>query len=51
MAEYLRQWLEGKGALRSNTRRSYSSHLDLYLIPAWGHLRLRDLRDVHVQRT
>jgi len=40
---YLRQWLDGKRALRPSTRKSYQDHLDLYLVPQLGRLRLRDL--------
>ncbi len=46
--EYLAQWLESKGALRSNTRRSYAGHLQLYLNPTLGHLRLSELRETHI---
>src|SRR3954447_7031094 len=50
VAEYLDVWLSGKARLRSNTRRSYRGHLDLYLKPGLGHLKLVDLRDVHIER-
>jgi integrase len=36
--------------LRESTQRSYGHHIDDYLVPALGHLRLRDLRPVHVQQ-
>jgi integrase len=48
--EYLDQWIAGKAGLRSNTRRSYQGHIDLYLKPGLGHVRLTELRDVHVER-
>ena len=48
--EYLQRWLDGKGKLRASTRRSYAAHVDLYLSPGLGYLRLADLRDVHVER-
>ncbi len=50
VGEYLDQWLAGKGRLRSSTRRSYQEHLDLYLRPGIGHVRLTELREVHVER-
>lgn len=45
---YLEQWLAGKAALRSTTARSYREHLDLYLLPTLGHLRLTDLNETDV---
>jgi integrase len=39
-----------QGRLRSNTRRSYASHVELYLRPGIGHLRLVDLREVDIER-
>ncbi len=50
VGEYLDQWLDGKGRLRSSTRRSYQEHLDLYLRPGIGHVRLTELREVHLER-
>ncbi len=50
VGEYLDQWLEGKGRLRTSTRRSYQEHIDLYLRPGLGHLRLHDLREVDIER-
>ncbi len=50
VSEYLEQWLAGKGRLRSSTRRSYQEHIDLYLRPGIGHLRLTDLGEVHIER-
>ena len=46
--EFLEQWLAGKAAIRSTTARSYREHLDLYLLPALGHLRLTDLNETDV---
>lgn len=46
--DYLRQWLDGKRALRPSTLKSYREHLANYLIPHLGHIRLRDLRAQHV---
>jgi integrase len=50
VGEYLDQWLAGKAALRANTRRSYISHVELYLRPGIGHLRLVDLRETDIER-
>jgi hypothetical protein len=50
LGEYLDQWLAGKAGLRSNTRRSYASHIELYLRPGLGHLRLVELRDTDIDR-
>jgi hypothetical protein len=45
LARYLDDWLAGKLALKASTRRSYEHHIDLYLTPGLGHMRLADLRD------
>jgi hypothetical protein len=45
VGEYLDQWLAGKAGLRSSTRRSYREHIDLYLRPGLGYIRLTDLLD------
>ena len=50
VGEYLDQWLAGKATLRSSTRRSYREHVELYLRPGLGHIRLTDLRDVDVEQ-
>jgi len=50
VAEYLKQWLEGKRALRPSTLKSYQDHLRLYLVPHLGHLRLKDLSAAHVDQ-
>ena len=50
VGEYLDQWLEGKAKLRSSTRRSYREHVELYLRPGLGHLRLTDLRELDIER-
>ncbi len=50
---YLREWLNNKvadGLLRPTTERSYRLHVDRYIVPTIGHLRLRDLRTAHVSR-
>ena len=50
VATYLEDWLAGKGGLRASTARSYRAHLDRYLLPHLGHLRLAALRTVDVER-
>jgi integrase len=42
--------LPGKGRLRPSTSRSYRAHIELYLKPVLGHLRLGDLRESDVER-
>jgi len=49
VADYLRQWLDGKINLKPSTRHGYETHCQLYLVPGLGHLRLSDLRDHHVE--
>jgi integrase len=43
VSDYLRQWLEDRENLKPSTRRSYAEHINLYLVPYLGHLRLEDL--------
>ncbi len=50
VSTWLEDWLAGKGGLRASTVRSYRMHLDLYLIPHLGHLKLSALRTVDVER-
>jgi integrase len=45
----LDEWLEGKTGLKASTRHGYQQHLNLYLKPGLGHLRLADLRDVDLE--
>jgi integrase len=49
LARYLDDWLAGKLALKSSTRTSYEHHVELYLKPGLGHLRLADLRDTDIE--
>ena len=49
VAEYLVQWLDGKASLRPSTHFAYTTHVQLYLSPHLGHLRLGDLRAHHVE--
>jgi len=48
VAIYLDQWLAGKLSIRASTRRSYAHHIDGYLKPYLGHVRLVDLRAGHI---
>lgn len=52
VAEYLNQWIATKAAsgIRPTTVRSYRQHIDAYLIPHLGRLRLGDLRATHVEK-
>src|SRR3954454_11055747 len=50
LGEYLDRWLNGKRGLRPSTQKSYREHIQLYLRPRLGSLRLRDLRPDHVDR-
>ena len=51
LATYLSQWIEAKEAAgrRPTTMRSYRMHIDNYLVPHLGHIRLRELRGNHVE--
>jgi integrase len=42
----LQQW-ELEGDIKPSTLESYREAINLYLIPAWGHMRVVDLRDTH----
>ncbi|GAB3741997.1 tyrosine-type recombinase/integrase [Nocardiopsis nanhaiensis] len=47
-AEYLNEeWLQGKPDLKATTKRAYEESRDLYLVPAWGHLKLGELTRSH----
>lgn len=47
---YLEQWLEGRTRLRPTTRESYERYLERYLVPLLGHVQLRELRAVDIER-
>jgi len=52
LAAFLRQWLDDRvtnGALRPTTVTLYRQHIESYMIPHLGHLRLRDIRPDHVE--
>lgn len=49
VGQYLERWLERRGpALKRTTLDAYRAHVDRYLKPELGHLRLRDLRPAHI---
>lgn len=45
---WLTEWIESKTDLRANTLHSYQSHINRYLIPHLGKLKIEDLRATHV---
>lgn len=47
---FLRSWLKDKVAagLRPTTERTYRDHINQFLVPNLGHLRLRDVRHGHI---
>src|SRR5436305_946443 len=47
-AQWLTEWLTGRKALEDTTARSYTSHLNLYLLPHLGEVRLDKLRVGHI---
>jgi integrase len=49
LADYLDGWLANKAALRPSTQMSYRGHIDRYLKPHLGHLRLDELSVEHIQ--
>ncbi len=44
---YLDWWIENRADLKPSTRRGYSKHIEIYLKPGLGHLKLIELRDDH----
>ncbi|PRY13601.1 site-specific recombinase XerD [Kineococcus rhizosphaerae] len=52
VGDYLRDWLEAKVAagLRPTTARSYRSHIENYLVPHLGTIRLRELTALDVEK-
>jgi len=52
LAQYLTQWLETHSTqnIRATTTESYQSLLRLHVIPALGHLQLRDLVPAHFEK-
>lgn len=50
VGSWLEQWVDGRVRLRAGTAVSYRQHLRLYLLPAIGHIPLRQLRTVDIER-
>ncbi len=48
VGRYLDEWLAAKGDIRPSTLRSYAQHINKYLRPGLGHLRLAEVRIAHV---
>jgi integrase len=48
VGRYLDEWLAAKGDIRPSTLRGYQQHIKKYLHPGLGHLRLAEVRLVHV---
>lgn len=48
VGEWLTEWLAGRKSLEDGTRRSYTGHVHLYLLPHLGQLRLDKLRVGHI---
>lgn len=48
VARWLRYWLSNRTAIRPTTLRSYTEHVQAYLIPALGQLRLAELTSRHL---
>jgi hypothetical protein len=49
VGDYLRAWVEGKAGLKASTLRSYRTHIDNYLVPLLGGLRLDELGTGHIE--
>jgi integrase len=49
VATFLARWIEAKKALKDTTSHGYQEHIDLYLVPHLGHLKVRDLRLHHIE--
>jgi integrase len=50
VAKYLTDWLASAADLRSSTTHGYRGHIERYLVPHLGHLRLDKLRAEHIER-
>ena len=50
VGEYLIGWLDGRQSLRPSTRLAYQIHLNRYLLPHLGHIRLTRLSLADVER-
>jgi integrase len=50
VGEYITSWLAGRTAIRASTAASYERHLDIYVKPGIGHIRLGDLRSTDLEQ-
>lgn len=50
VGDYLREWIDSKSGIKSNTLASYQRYVDEVFIPHLGHVRLRELRPAHIHR-
>ena len=51
MGAWAEEWFQThKGALRANTRRGYANAYNNHILPYLGHLRLKDVAHVYVQK-
>jgi integrase len=50
VAQYLPKWLAAKSSLADSTRESYQEAIDLYFIPAFGPVKMIDLRERHLEK-
>lgn len=50
VSQYLRDWLASKRNLRDSTLRNYTGHLDRYVEPGLGDIKLADLRPHHIDQ-
>src|SRR5450432_2981200 len=50
VGDYLTGWLSGRTAIRPSTAASYERHLDIYVKPGIGHIRLGDLRSTDLEQ-
>jgi hypothetical protein len=48
VSEYLDRWITGRKKIRRATRVSYQGHIDNYLTPYLGEIKLRDLASHHI---
>jgi hypothetical protein len=48
VSEYLDRWITGRKKIRRATRVSYQGHIDNYLTPHLGEIKLRDLASHHI---
>lgn len=49
LSEYITEWLKTKAQITEATLHGYKQHLDLYILPALGHLKLHDITPLVLQ--